>query len=189
MKKIFGSIALCVAMVIGSAIGVSAQNFPTNPANGIGWNPEPAIPAGVNTGNDNGGGAQPPAGPPNGIGWNPGPVGNNVSWGSPWGSQWNNPIYSGDPAFAPNVSNQGVTNVIACGYDVQGVWRVLPLTVSYKYNGVQYVVNVLNAWNPWTDTWNTGVDQPAFNTDYFLRGQEYNYYTVLSTGTFYFNLV
>jgi len=65
---------------------------------------------------------------------------------------------------------------------------VLPLVVSYRYNGVQYGVNVLNAWNPWTDSWDRGVDLPAYNTTYYLRNVEYDFYTVLPTGTFYFNL-
>lgn len=171
-------------VAVGSVMGLSAQNFPTNPANGIGWNPGPAVPAGVNTT----GQALPPAGPANGIGWNPGGQ-SPASWGNPWGGQWNNnAIPPLNQANVPGVSNQGITNVMACGYDAQGVWRVLPLTVSYKYNGVQYVVNVINAWNPWTDMWDANVDAPAFNTDYVLRGREYDFYTVLSTGTFYFNL-
>lgn len=62
------------------------------------------------------------------------------------------------------------------------------MLVAYQYNGVQYQVTVINAWNPWMNMWNRNVDQPAYNTAYMLRGQEYNFYTVLSTGTFYFNL-
>ncbi len=89
---------------------------------------------------------------------------------------------------SPVGMNSGVTKVIACGYDAQGIWRVLPLLVSYQYNGVQYNVTVLNAWDPWTDVWNQGVDEPAYNTTYYLRGQTFNFYTVLSTGTYYFNL-
>ncbi len=124
--------------------------------------------------------------PPNGIGWNPGSSFQG-NWGSPWNSGWN----SGSTIVvnqSPVIPEQGVTRVVACGYDAQGIWRVLPLTVSYQYNGIQYVVNVLNAWNPWTDMWDRGVDAPAYNTDYYLRGVEYSFYTVLPTGTFYFNL-
>lgn len=88
----------------------------------------------------------------------------------------------------PMIPNQGVTKVIACGYDAEGIWRVLPLTVSYQYNGVQYNVNVLNAWNPWTDRWETRVDQQAYNTNYYLNGVTYSFYAPLSTGTYYFNL-
>lgn len=110
------------------------------------------------------------------------------AWGSPWG-----PAYGGwgpgmGTASNPNWQNNGVMNVVACGYDAQGVWRVLPLRVSYSYNGIQYNVNVLNAWNPWTSSWDDDVDVPAMNTSYYLRGQNYNFYVVLSTGTFYFNL-
>lgn len=127
-----------------------------------------------------------PGGPANGIGWNPGPAfpGN---WGSPWNNDWNN-----SPTIivnsTPVIPNQGVTKVVACGYDSEGIWRVIPLTVSFQYNGVQYDVYVLNAWNPWTDTWDRGVDLPAYNTSYYIHGQEYDFYCVLPTGTYYFNL-
>lgn len=98
------------------------------------------------------------------------------------------PLVVNTPLSSPNWQNNGVTNVIACGTDAQGVWRTIPLRVAYTYNGAQYNVTVLSAWNPWTDTWNYGVDQPAFNTYYFLNGNYYDFYTNLSTGTFYFNL-
>ena len=88
----------------------------------------------------------------------------------------------------PNWQNGGVMNVVAVGYDAQGVYRTIPLRVAYTYNGVNYDVNVLSAWNPWTDCWNMNVDVPAFQTTYYLNGNSYNYYTNLSTGTFYFNL-
>ncbi len=162
---------LLTALVIAfSAIGISAQN--SLPAPGSGGSYQPNAPA--------------PMGPPNGMGWNPGPAypGN---WGSPWYSGWN-PSPTVIVQQAPAISSQGVTKVVACGYDAQGIWRVLPLTVSYQYNGLQYIVNVLNAWNPWTDQWDRGVDAPAYNTDYTLRGENYDYYCVLPTGTFYFNL-
>ena len=111
------------------------------------------------------------------------------AWGSPW---YDGPYYSPTVVVAPQVTNnfqnQGTEKVIACGYDAQGVWRIVPLLVSYQYNGSQYTVNVLNAWNPWTDSWDKGVDEPAYSTDYWLRNVEYSFYTVLSTGTFYFNL-
>ena len=84
--------------------------------------------------------------------------------------------------------NTGVCNVVGVGYDAQGVWRTVPMTVSYNWNGAQYNVMVLNAWNPWTDMWDRGVDDQAFNTTYFLNGQTYDFYVPLSTGTFYFNL-
>ena len=69
-----------------------------------------------------------------------------------------------------------------------GVWRTIPLNVSYTYNGVQYDVTVINAWDPWSRTWDTGVDVQAVNTSYLLHGQTFDFYAVLSTGTFYFNL-
>lgn len=157
-----GMVAVSVAM------GLQAQNSLPAPGSGGSFRP--------NTGM--------PGNPPNGIGWNPGPMypGN---WGSPWYDSWGNaPVVNP----APVIPAQGITKVVACGYDAQGIWRVIPLTVSFQYNGFQYNVYVLNAWNPWTDQWDRGVDVPAYNTDYYIRGQEYNFYCVLSTGTFYFNL-
>ena len=122
-------------------------------------------------------------GPGPGMGmWNPGPP--PGSWGGPWGGPW----YNSPTVVVNNYPNQGVTNVVACGYDAQGVWRTIPLHVSYTYNGVQYDVTVLNAWNPWTDMWDRGVDVPAYNTSYYLNGTTFDFYTVLSTGTYYFNL-
>lgn len=108
---------------------------------------------------------------------------------SPWYAGWDSsPITSAGNSVSTNSRNQGVIKVIANGYDATGVWRVLPLVVSYKYNGVQYDVNVLNAWNPWTDQWDKGVDVPAYNTNFLLRNITYDFYAVLSFGTFYFNL-
>lgn len=119
---------------------------------------------------------------------NPGPPPYN-GWGAPWYTGYNPiPPMMTNPVVTVNNTNQGLMKVIANGYDAMGVWRVLPLLVSYQYNGVQYNVNVLNAWNPWTDQWDRGVDQPAFNTDYVLRNMTYDFYVPLSFGTFYFNL-
>ncbi|MDE6330343.1 MAG: hypothetical protein K2L83_06490, partial [Muribaculaceae bacterium] len=70
----------------------------------------------------------------------------------------------------------------------QGIWRAIPMNVAYTYVGGQYNVTVLSAWNPWTDMWNRAINQPAYNTNYYLRGNTYDFYTVLSTGTYYFNL-
>lgn len=98
------------------------------------------------------------------------------------------PMVLNAPLSSPNWQNNGTVNVMACGYDAQGVWRTIPLKVRYAYNGAQYDVTVISAWNPWTQMWNYDVDQPAFNTTYFLNGVSYNFYTNLSTGTFYFNL-
>lgn len=84
--------------------------------------------------------------------------------------------------------NQGTINVMATGIDSEGVTKQIPLFVSYNFNGVQYNVTVLNAWNPYTMTWDCNVDMPAYSTSYFFNGFTYNYYVMLSTGTFYFNL-
>lgn len=89
---------------------------------------------------------------------------------------------------SPNWQDAGTTNVVAVGYDAQGVYRAIPLTVSYQYNGVQYDVTVVNAWDPWTNSWDYGVYDNAYNTSYYLRDTVYNFYTILSTGTYYFNL-
>lgn len=136
-------------------------------------------------------GGNAPGGGPGGPGFGnsaPAPGGmapSNVGWGSPWGPGWAGGL---PPVSSAAWQNNGVITVMACGYDAQGVWRVLPLRVAYSYNGIQYNVQVLNAWDPWTNMWNNGVDVPAVNTSYYLRGNTYNFYVVLSTGTYYFNL-
>lgn len=134
----------------------------------------------------NGGAPAPPIGN-NGIGWNPGP--NLPMWGGanmnggPWyDNTWSQPVFSG------GIPARGSIRVMACGYDAQGILRVIPMVVNFQYNGVQYNVTVVNAWNPWTDMWNRDLMQPAFNTDYWLNNVEYDYYVPLSTGTYYFNL-
>lgn len=130
---------------------------------------------------------------PNGIGWNPGPS-RFMPQPSPWGKPWGSPWYGQESVSVPHTVsngynlNRGLTKVIACGYDAEGVWRVLPMLVSYDWNGVQYDVNVINAWNPWTRSWDKGVNSQAFNTAYYLNNIQYDFYTVLSFGTFYFNL-
>lgn len=170
MKKRLMAAALAVFTILGAA----AQSSAPAPGSGGGFNPSPP-----------GGGMGPGPGPGPG-----GPMWGGSGWGSPWG-----PGYYSSPSIivnAPIVTgpsvNSGITKVLACGYDAQGIWRTIPLTVSYNYNGVGYNVTVLNAWNPWTDMWNRGVDQPAYATSYFLRGNTYDFYTNLTTGTYYFNL-
>lgn len=132
-----------------------------------------------------------PAAPTNPIPQGPGPAiavspaPNNAPQTPPpgWGS-------AGTLVIPPNADwmNQGTMNVMATGYDSEGVMKQIPLFISYNYNGVQYDITVLNAWNPYTLQWNANVDQPAYSTSYFINGFTYNYYTVLSTGTYYFNL-
>lgn len=110
------------------------------------------------------------------------------------------------PAPAPNVApewgapgtltvppsqqwmNQGTMKVMATGYDTESVLVQIPLVVSYSFNGVNYDVTVLNVWNPYTQTWTVGVDEPAFRTSYYFNGFNYNFYAPLAIGTFYFNL-
>lgn len=84
--------------------------------------------------------------------------------------------------------NQGNINVMATGYDSEGVLMQIPLFVSYNYNGVNYNVMVLNSWNPYTQTWDNQVDIPANSTDYYFNGFKYNYFAALPVGNFYFNL-
>lgn len=84
--------------------------------------------------------------------------------------------------------NAGTMNVMATGYDSESVLVQIPLVVSYSYNGAYYDVTVLNSWSPLTQTWNLNVDVPAYQTSYFFNGFNYNYYAVLPSGTFYFNL-
>ena len=163
---------LTLLILAACALGVSAQTSVPAPGSGGSFQPS--------------GGFGGPAGPP--------PVWAGPSWSGPaWGGPWTSG-YSYSPSIIVNTpivindSDSGVTKVIACGYDAQGVWRTIPLTVSYNYNGANYDVRVPNAWNPWTDCWNRGVDQPAYSTSYFLNGTTFDYYTNLSTGTYYFNL-
>ena len=98
--------------------------------------------------------------------------------------------YSGYLGAAPagDWMNEGTINVMATGYDSESVLVQIPLNVSYSFNGVNYDVTVLNAYSPLTQTWNVGVDTPAYQTDYFFNGFNYNYYVVLPSGTYYFNL-
>ena len=105
--------------------------------------------------------------------------------GAPQG--WATPGILGNPPAA-DWMNQGTLNVMATGYDSQGVLKQIPLNISYNFNGVSYNVTVNNAWNPYTETWTIGIDIPAFSTSYYLNGFTYNYYANLPIGTFYFNL-
>ncbi len=88
----------------------------------------------------------------------------------------------------PGWQNSGTITVMGAGYDAMGVWRTIPLVVNYNYNGIQYNATVLSAWNPWTQEWDSGLSDNAVNTSYVMRGNTYDFYVVLSTGTFYFNL-
>lgn len=122
----------------------------------------------------------------------PGPVvaespANNGSTPPPPPPGWAGPGFLSTPAN-PDWQNEGTINVMGTGYDSQGVMKQIPLFVQYQFNGVNYNVTVLNAWNPYTYSWDANVDQPAYQTSYYFNGFTYNYYTVLSTGTFYFNL-
>lgn len=100
---------------------------------------------------------------------------------------WSYQGYLSNPPSA-DWMNQGYLNVMATGYDSESVLVQIPLYVSYSFNGANYDVTVLNSWNPYTQTWNIGVDTPAYKTYYFFNGFNYNYYAVLPSGTYYFNL-
>lgn len=84
--------------------------------------------------------------------------------------------------------NQGTMNVMATGYDTESVLVQIPLVVSYSFNGVNYDVTVLNAWSPFTQTWNIGLDIQAIQTSYYFNGFTYNFMVSLPSGNFYFNL-
>ena len=173
VKVMKASHILKTAVVLAAMAGISpisAQNSLPAPGAGGSFNPAPSGPG-------SGPGMMQPAPPA------------PPAWGSPWHSPSPGGIsISVGLGNQPGWQNQGYATVMACGYDAQGVWRVLPLYVSYEWNGVQYQVTVVNAWNPWTDMWNRGVDMPAYNTSYYLRGVTYDFYAPLSTGTYYFNL-
>lgn len=185
LKRIILSIGIMGCFGFGA---IAQNSAPAPGTGGIPMGPGPVISA---PGSPSGLGNGPAPAPGSGI-YNPGtpspPPPSN--WGGPWGPGYgpSQPLILNTPLSTPNWQNSGITTVVACGYDAQGVWRTIPLRVQYTYNGAQYVVNVLAAWNPWTDCWNNDVDLPAFNTQYFINGNTYNFYTNLSTGTFYFNL-
>ena len=189
MKKI-GKLILIMGLLTGCSTAF-AQNSAPAPGSPQGMNgniplgPGPVISA---PGSPSGLGNGPAPAPGSGI-YNPGaptpPPPQPGNWGSPWN---NGPLIINTPLSSPDWQNNGYTTVMACGYDAQGVWRTIPLRVEYDNNGAFYNVTVISAWNPWTNMWNYNVDQPAYNTSYFLNGRTYDFYTNLSTGTFYFNL-
>ncbi len=160
------SLAFAAVMLTSPAYSQSSAPAPGRPGGGGGGFSSAPAPG------------QPSSPPPGYYGPAMGPA-----WGSPWNSGW-----CGNVAMNPGWNNQGYVTVTACGYDSQGIWRVIPIYVNYVYNGVQYNVTVVNAYNPWTDSWNTNVDMPAYNTNYYINGQTFNFYAPLSTGTYYFNL-
>ncbi len=181
MKTRIITLAISLFFAVGS---IFAQNSAPRPGAGGGGGPIGGGPGGF-------GGTSAPA-PGSGGAFTPnnGPAAPAPGWGGPWGPGYNSSpsvIVNINP-FSPGWSNSGTTSVVGVGYDAQGIWRTIPMTVAYNYVGGQYNVTVINAWNPWTDFWNRGIDQPAYNTSYYLRGNNYNFYTVLSTGTYYFNL-
>lgn len=165
MKRIL----LIIAAVLGFTFIAAAQNSVPAPGSG-----SITMPAG-GPGGGFGGFAPPAYAPP-------------TVWGSPWG--WNSYGYNYEPTvvISPTYQTSGKVNVVAVGYDDDGVWRSIPMSVGYNDNGAQYSATVLTAWNPWTDSWNTGLNIPAMNTSYRLNGKNYHFYAVLSTGTYYFNL-
>lgn len=168
-----------VALLLG-VTGINAQPTPpppTPPAPGLQTPPPPPPPGPVNNGVP-----QTPPPPP------PGPVNNGVPQTPPPPPPgWGGPGFLANPP-AGQWMNQGYLNVMATGYDTESVLVQIPLYVSYAFNGVQYDITVLNSWNPYTQSWNYGVDSPAYQTSYFFNGFSYNYYVNLPSGTFYFNL-
>lgn len=171
MKGIYKKLLATFAILVMATELSSAQNRPVPPGT-----PPPFVP---NT----------QQGPGPGAGFGP----NVPMWGTSNsmmnGGQWGPGAWSG-PMYNVNYSNPniGTSNIIAVGYDAQGVWETIPMQVKWVWNGVTYSVTVINAWNPWTQSWGVNLGVPAFSTMYELRGTTYSYYTNLSTGTYYFNL-
>lgn len=130
-------------------------------------------------------GMPPPGQAPLPPGQNPPPPGPSGAPNTPPG--WGSPGILMNPPTA-DWMNQGTLNVMATGYDSEGVMKQIPLYISYTFNGINYQVTVLNAWDPYTENWNIGIDMPAYSTSYYINGFNYNYYAPLSIGTFYFNL-
>ena len=164
-KKLILTLLSIIFIGIGSVfaqVPVPGQ-MPPPPPSGVQTPPPPGVPGVPPTG------AIPPQTPP------PPPPG------------WGHPGFLVNPPSSEWM-NQGNLNVMATGYDSQGVLQQIPLYVAYAFNGVNYNVTVLNSWNPYAQMWNTGVDIPANQTDYYLNGFTYNYYVILPSGTFYFNL-
>ncbi|MDE7161039.1 MAG: hypothetical protein K2O24_09425 [Muribaculaceae bacterium] len=183
-KRGFARAAFAILTAICFCGGGLAQNSLPAPGSGSG-------PGGGGFGGGGFGGNSLPA-PGSGGGYYPsdGPGGPGMPPPSNWGGPWNNgsSVNFNISVGSPGWQNQGTVTVMACGYDSYGVWRTIPLRVGYTWNGMQYNVTVLNAYNPWTDMWVRGIDANAYNTSYYLRGNTYNFYTVLPTGTYYFNL-
>lgn len=164
IKKIFLSIAAIVLISSGSFEGFS-QPLPL---------PGPVPPPSVQ---------QTPPPPPPGVSTPPPAVPAPPPPAAPWGS----PGYLTYPPSS-DWMNQGNLNVMATGYDTESVLVQIPLYITYSFNGVQYDITVLNAWNPYTQSWTVGIDTPAYQTSYYFNGFTYNWYVNLPTGTFYFNL-
>lgn len=202
MKRIFG-IIMALAMLI--AVPISAQPGPPAGGGPAGGGPSGGGnsllgPNGIgpNLGfNNNAPAVKPvkiPVAKPVKIPTSPSPSGFGPSipmWGKSPGMLTGGPWGVGyfGPTTPPTVNfNSGVMQVVAVGYDVQGVWETVPLIIDWDWGGVIYDITVVNAWNPWTQVWDDSVNIPAYQTTYTLRGNTYNWYVNLSTGTYYFNL-
>jgi len=128
-----------------------------------------------------------------GSGWGANGFGPDIPmWGtSPGmmtGGKWGPGAFTGQMNDHRLNFNNGISHVIGVGYDVQGVWETVPLVVEWHWNGVNYDVTIMTAWNPWTRSWDGSLNISAYQTQYQLRGITYDYYVNLSTGTYYFNL-
>lgn len=70
------------------------------------------------------------------------------NWGFPWGFGWNG-FYGWNPntsvVISPTCQDSGKVNVIGVGYDDEGVWRTMPMSVQYNYSNSKYNVIVLTA--------------------------------------------
>ncbi|MCH5239532.1 MAG: hypothetical protein J1F38_04870 [Muribaculaceae bacterium] len=187
LPSIIRSILLVAILNVTGSVVASAQMAPHPPGPQFGVDSPPPPPPGPQFGV---GTPPPPSAPPLGGGTPPPPPPAAPPVAPPPPSPvppgWGAPGFLAAPPQAG--VNQGTINVMATGYDSESVLVQIPLVVSYSYNGAMYDVTVVNSWDPYTQTWNFGVDTPAYNTSYYFNGFNYNYYAVLSTGTYYFNL-
>lgn len=190
-------IIVLISMAVATGISLSAQDFKAYEQD---YTSPPPSGAGILTtghshpsswGNNNPGWNGPGINT-NGPGWTGTGFGPGVPmWGTSPGMMTGGPwatSYTGPDNPPPTIYNNGIVHVVAVGYDAQGVWETVPLIVQYEWNGVNYDLTVMDAWNPWTRAWDGSLDISAYQTQYQLRGVTYDWYVNLSTGTYYFNL-
>lgn len=188
IKKLLGMIAIA-GMVLVSPTCVYGQKSLPAPGSGGTFRPgQSSLPAPGSGGSYNPAPVNRPSNGGLGPVWGPNPGWTNgPGWNNGFGPSFGPSLNIGININAPTTS-QGSENVIACGYDNWGIFRQIPMYVSYYYDGFEYDVTVINAYNPRMGIWYRGIDVPAYSTTYYMNGNTYNYYVPLSFGTFYFNI-